>query len=273
MEASAIAREIIAILGGGRGRFQDYTRITLCPNGKAFCRKAKRQGGTGPCTRDVTIRGRQRGKRVCPVFGSVFRWRQDGKPNLPGLPRYLGRCLKRAFPGLTWHFDDKDHSIKEKIFDLSGTFGKKTSKCFDNLFLYKDLTVALESEYQSGEKALEPEIHKVVHSSAKLKVFIYHLSQNRPKPKYLYDFIIRSLPDFQGRLLIAASYFKTYGRLCRTVKDSERTTDVQWLFHGAGARSGEGPHCVVNNAACTGRSGASRCRRCPGRGRRAGALR
>jgi hypothetical protein len=273
MAASAIAREIIAILGGGRGSSKNYKPITLGPKGKAFCGEAKRQGRTGPCTWDVTIRGRQCGKRFCPEFGSVFRWRQDGNPNLPGLPRYLGRCLKRAFPGLTWHFDDKEHRIKEKIFDLSGTFGNKTSKCFDNLFLYKDLTVALESEYQSGEKALEPEIHKVVHSSAKLKVFIYHLSQNRPKPKYLYDFIIRSLPDFQGGLLIAASYFKTYGRLCRTVKDSERTTDVQWRFHGAGARFGEGPHCVVNNAACTGRSGASRRRRCPGRGRRAGALR
>jgi hypothetical protein len=245
LEALAIAREIIAILGGGRVRFRKYKPITLCPKGKAFCGKAQRQGRTGPCTWDVTIRGRQRGKGFCPEFGSVFRWRKDGNPNLPGLPRYLGRRLAKHFRQCSWHFSDKPRGKKEKIFDLSATSKAIQMDGYKEIEIYPQLIVALESEYHGSRVELSPEIHKIMQSSAMLKVFIYHWEEGRPCPRQLYEFIVKHRCDLKSQLLIAASFYTKNGNLLRTLTRFKQADDVQWCFHGEAAEACDALSCGV----------------------------
>jgi hypothetical protein len=256
---TAIANEIVAILGGGgRKKNCKYPAITLCPHGYGTCSVTKRLYKGGPCSRDT--KDPIIGKR-CPEFGSVFRWRGDGNPNLVGLPRYLGRRLK-AFTdkkkwGLDWRFSDKSQKRSERGFDISASKETVTSSWPDINFP-RDLIVAIESENSSFNPEISNDLTKVLHSSASLMVFIYHWQNNRPCPKQMYDWITNPTTgrnDLKEKLLICASfYIKNGGTLIGNNGDFNQTADVKWCFYGIGAGTG-GSSCGtsgVDTAACPG---------------------
>jgi hypothetical protein len=285
---TAIANEIVAILGGGgRKKNCKYTAINLCPYKKTVCSKIKRlsakgepsPNAKGPCRRE---KRHPKNCRGCPEFGSVFRWRGDGNPNLVGLPRYLGRRLK-AFTdkkkwGLDWRFSDTENKLSERGFDISASANPVTSKSHKINF-QRDLIVAIESENSSYNHAISDDLTKVLHSSASLMVFIYHWQNNRPCPKQMHDWITNSTTDrnnLKEKLLIYASfYLRENGTLIGNNGDFNQTADVKWGFYGIGAGTGRSScgTCGVDTAACTGRSGESGHRPRPSRGRRAGARR
>jgi hypothetical protein len=255
---TAIANEIVAILGGRRDNGGKCSAITLCRLGYETCSVTKRLYKGGPCRRDTEdpIIGMR-----CPEFGSVFRWRGDGNPNLVGLPRYLGRRLK-AFTdkknwGLDWRFTDKSQKRSERGFDISASEGMVGSN-WDDINFQRDLIVAIESENSSDNPEISNDLTKVLHSSASLMVFIYHWQNNRPCPKQMHYWITNSTTDrddLKEKLLICASfYLRENGTLIGNNGDFNQTADVKWCFYGIGAGTG-GSSCGtsgVDTAACPG---------------------